>query len=30
MSRWWFVSLYYVRSQAEMQPAQAVEKGVMR
>ncbi len=26
MSPWWFVSLYCVRSQAEMRPEPAVEK----
>jgi hypothetical protein len=26
----WFVSLYRVRSQVEMRPEQAVEKGAMR
>jgi hypothetical protein len=30
MSPWWLVSLYCVRSQAQMRPEQAVVKGVMR
>jgi hypothetical protein len=30
MSLGWFVSLYRVRSQAELRPEQAAEKGVMR
>jgi hypothetical protein len=30
MSLRWFVSLYRVRSQVEVRPEQAVEKGAMR
>jgi hypothetical protein len=30
MSLRWFVSLYCVRSKAEMRPEQAAEKGAMR